>query len=56
MGLQIERIPTFGDNYTYLIVCEETGEAGVVDAPEEQPVFNRTVTLRDVWAKLQKKG
>lgn len=41
MGLRIERIPTFGDNYTYLIVCEETGEAGVVDAPEEQPVFNR---------------
>jgi glutaminyl-tRNA synthetase len=29
-----------------------------VDAKESQPgalVFNRTVTLRDAWAKLQKK-
>ncbi|HJO22147.1 MAG: hydroxyacylglutathione hydrolase [Myxococcota bacterium] len=41
MGLRIERIPTLGDNYTYLIVCEDTGEAGVVDAPEEQPVHDR---------------
>jgi hydroxyacylglutathione hydrolase len=41
MGLQIERIPTFGDNYTYLIICEATGEAAVVDAPEEAPVVRR---------------
>ena len=41
MSLRIERIPTLGDNYTYLIVCEDTGEAGVVDAPEEQPVYDR---------------
>ena len=34
MGLHVERIPTFGDNYTYLIVCEETREAAIVDAPE----------------------
>ena len=33
MALQIERIPTFGDNYTYLIVCAETGEGAIVDAP-----------------------
>jgi glutaminyl-tRNA synthetase len=25
------------------------------DSTKEQPVFNRTVTLRDTWAKLQKK-
>ena len=26
------------------------------DSTDAKPVFNRTVTLRDVWAKLQKKG
>ena len=41
MGLRIERIPTFGDNYTYLIICQATGEAAVVDAPEEAPVVRR---------------
>jgi hydroxyacylglutathione hydrolase len=41
MGLRVERIPTLGDNYTYLIVCEETGEAAVVDAPEADPVVRR---------------
>ncbi|MDH4016163.1 MAG: hydroxyacylglutathione hydrolase [Actinomycetota bacterium] len=38
MALQIERIPTFGDNYTYLIVCDETNEAAIIDAPEAEPV------------------
>ncbi len=38
MALQIERIPTFGDNYTYLLVCDETNEAAIVDAPEAEPV------------------
>ena len=41
MGLQIERIPTFGDNYTYLLICDETNEAAVVDAPEFEPVVKR---------------
>ena len=41
MGLRIERIPTLGDNYTYLLVCEATGEAAVVDAPEAGPVIQR---------------
>jgi hydroxyacylglutathione hydrolase len=41
MGLRVERIPTLGDNYTYLIVCEDTGEAAVVDAPEDAPVIRR---------------
>jgi len=26
------------------------------DSAAERPVFNRTVTLRDTWAKLQAKG
>jgi len=41
MGLQIERIPTFGDNYTYLVICDETREAAVIDAPEAEPVVKR---------------
>jgi len=41
MGLTIERIPTFGDNYTYLLICDETQQAAIVDAPEEDPVVAR---------------
>lgn len=41
MGLQIERIPTFSDNYTYLLICDETREASIVDAPEADPVVRR---------------
>jgi hydroxyacylglutathione hydrolase len=41
MGLRIERIPTFGDNYTYLAICDETQKAAIIDAPEEDPVVRR---------------
>jgi hydroxyacylglutathione hydrolase len=41
MALRIERIPTLRDNYTYLLLCDATGEAAVVDAPEEEPVLRR---------------
>lgn len=41
MALRIDRIPTFGDNYTYLLTCDATGEAAVVDAPEDAPVIRR---------------
>ena len=51
MGLHVERIPTLGDNYTYLITCEESGESAVVDAPEEEPVVKRIDSL---GAKLTK--
>jgi hydroxyacylglutathione hydrolase len=45
MGLKIERIPTLSDNYTYLLVCESSGEAAVVDAPEADPVVRRVEEL-----------
>jgi hydroxyacylglutathione hydrolase len=45
MALRIERIPTLRDNYTYLLLCEETGEAAVVDAPEAAPVVARVERL-----------
>ncbi len=41
MALRIERIPTLSDNYTYLLICDATGEAAVVDAPEQDPVVTR---------------
>ena len=41
MGLTIERVPTLGDNYSYLLICDETGEASVVDVPEAGPVLKR---------------
>jgi hydroxyacylglutathione hydrolase len=47
MSLHIERIPTFSDNYTYLVICEETREAAIIDAPEVEPVV-RQVDAFDV--------
>jgi hydroxyacylglutathione hydrolase len=41
MGLRIERIPTLRDNYTYLAICDETGSAAIIDAPEVDPVVRR---------------
>ncbi len=51
MGLQVERVPTLGDNYTYVIVCEASGEAAIVDAPEAEPVIRR---VDAVGAKVTK--
>ena len=50
MALTIERIPTFGDNYTYLVVCDETQDAAIIDAPEEDPVVAR---VEATGAKVQ---
>ena len=44
MTLRVERIPTLRDNYTYLLVCEATGEAAIVDAPEAEPVAQRVAS------------
>lgn len=51
MGLRVERVPTLADNYTYVIVCEETGEAAVVDAPEADPVVRR---VEEIGARVTK--
>jgi hydroxyacylglutathione hydrolase len=45
MSLRVERVPTLKDNYTYVIVCEATGEAAIVDAPEADPVVRRVEAL-----------
>lgn len=41
MALRVERIPTLSDNYTYLALCDETGHAAIIDAPEVEPVVKR---------------
>lgn len=45
MSLRVERVPTLGDNYSYLIVCEASGEAAIVDAPEAEPLVRRVDAL-----------
>jgi hydroxyacylglutathione hydrolase len=52
MALRVERIPTWKDNYTYLLVCEATREAAVVDAPEVEPVVKRVDALGVRVAKV----
>jgi hydroxyacylglutathione hydrolase len=43
--MHVERIPTFRDNYTYLVVDPATREAAVIDAPEAAPVQRRVEKL-----------
>ncbi len=51
MGLRIERIPTLSDNYSYLVICEATNEAAVIDAPELDPVVRR---IEETGARVTK--
>jgi len=37
--MRIVQIPLLRDNYGYLVVCEDTGEAAVVDPSEAEPVL-----------------
>jgi hydroxyacylglutathione hydrolase len=43
--VQVERIPTLRDNYTYLVIDPATREAAVIDAPEAEPVQRRVEKL-----------
>jgi hydroxyacylglutathione hydrolase len=43
--MRVERIPTLRDNYTYLVIDDDSGEAAVVDAPEAGPVCARVEQL-----------
>jgi hydroxyacylglutathione hydrolase len=45
MSLRVERIPTLRDTYTSLLICEQSGEAAIVDAPEAAPVERRVERL-----------
>lgn len=39
--MRVIQIPLLRDNYGYLIVCEKTGEAAVVDPSEAEPVLKQ---------------
>jgi len=49
----VELIPVLSDNYAYLIVCEETEQAAVVDPADPDVVWSRVqargVDLRAIW-------
>ncbi len=45
MGLRIERIPTLRDSYSYLVLCEETRQAAIIDASETAPIVLRVEAL-----------
>ena len=50
--MRIVQIPLLRDNYGYLVVCEDTREAAVVDPSEAEPVLDRVekekVTLKAI--------
>ena len=50
--MKVIQIPLLRDNYGYLLVCEETGEAAVVDPSEGEPVLRQAekekVTLKAI--------
>ncbi len=52
--MRVQPIPCLKDNYAYLVVCDATGEAAVVDASESEPVatvIERTgVKLSGIWS------
>ena len=39
--MKVTQIPLLRDNYGYLIICEDTGEAAIVDPSEGEPVLER---------------
>src|SRR5262245_9836327 len=39
--MKVTQIPLLRDNYGYLVVCEDTGEAAIVDPSEGEPVLDR---------------
>jgi hydroxyacylglutathione hydrolase len=52
--MRVLPIPCLKDNYAYLVVCDRTGEAAVVDASEPEPVLatvkKEGVKLVSVWS------
>ncbi len=52
-GCRIVPVACLKDNYAYLVICEATGEAAVVDpseaAPVEAALLREGVTLRAIW-------
>jgi hydroxyacylglutathione hydrolase len=52
--MRVVPVPCLKDNYAYLVICEETREAAVVDASEGEPVLHAAkregVKLASIWS------
>src|SRR5262249_52968162 len=52
--MRVVPVPCLRDNYAYLVICERTGLAAIVDPGEAAPVRDAAaregVTLAAVWA------
>jgi hydroxyacylglutathione hydrolase len=52
--MRVVPVPCLKDNYAYLVICEKTGEAAVVDASEGEPVLaaakREGVKLASIWS------
>jgi hydroxyacylglutathione hydrolase len=52
--MRVVTIPCLKDNYAYLIVCEESGDAAIVDASEAEPVLaavkREAVKVAAIWS------
>lgn len=53
MSARIELIPVLSDNYAYLVICEQSGQAAAVDPADPEPVLARCkelgVELTAIW-------
>ena len=47
--MRVVQIPTLLDNYTYLIVCEKTGECGIVDSPDAEATIEAINNVMVRW-------
>lgn len=51
--MKVETIPLLGDNYAYLVICEDTGKAAAVDPADANTVRTRAyelgVTISAIW-------
>jgi hydroxyacylglutathione hydrolase len=52
--MRVHPVPCLRDNYSYLVVCEKTGESAIVDASEAGPVIAAVraqgLKPRDIWS------
>ncbi len=46
VAMRVVPIPCLTDNYAYLVVCEQTGKAAVVDPSEAEPVLTQVQALQ----------
>jgi hydroxyacylglutathione hydrolase len=51
--MRVETVPVYGDNYAYLVICEESGQAAAVDPADADAVARRAgeleVRIAAIW-------